>query len=58
MIEKLATDNPQEWGMLTESMKKATQMRFRDYIREACLEYQRRGNFIRIYPAKNSDIYD
>lgn len=39
-------------------MKKATTMRYKEYIREACNEYQRRGYFIRIYPAKQSDIYD
>lgn len=51
-------DNPQEYSVLSEPMKKAATMRYKDYIREACAEYQRRGNFIRIYPAKNSDVYD
>jgi hypothetical protein len=27
-------------------------------VREAITEYLRKGNFLRIYPAKNSDIYD
>ena len=58
MIEKLAIDNPQDYSLLVEPMKKGSQLRFKEYIREACNEYQRRGNFIRIYPAKQSDIYD
>jgi hypothetical protein len=39
-------------------MKKALNCKYREYVRETAAEYQRRGNFIRIYPAKNSDIYD
>lgn len=39
-------------------MKKASTLRYREYIRETVTEYQRRGNYIRIYPAKNSDMYD
>lgn len=58
MIEKLAIDNPQDYSLLVDPMKKGSQLRFKEYIREACNEYQRRGNFIRIYPAKHSDIYD
>lgn len=58
MIEKLAVDNPSEYASLVEPMKKALNCKYREYIREAVAEYQRRGNYIRIYPAKNSDIYD
>lgn len=58
MIERLAVENPAEFGILVDPMKKATGLRYKEYIREAIAEYQRRGNFIRIYPAKNSDIYD
>jgi hypothetical protein len=41
-----------------EGMRKAVSMRHRDLVRETTQEYQKRGNFIRIFPAKNSDIYD
>jgi hypothetical protein len=58
MIEKLAMENPNEYANLVEPMKKSCGLKYREYIREACAEYQRRGNFIKIYPAKNSDIYD
>ena len=58
MIERLAMENPQEYSILVDPMKKASGLRYKEYIREAVTEYQRRGHFIRIYPAKNSDIYD
>lgn len=34
-------------------MKRAANLKYREYIRETVAEYQRRGNFIRIYPAKD-----
>jgi hypothetical protein len=39
-------------------MKRAANLKYREYIRETLLEYQRRGNFVRIYPAKGCEIYD
>ena len=39
-------------------MKRAASLRYRDYIKETLQENTRKGNFIRIFPAKNSDIYD
>lgn len=39
-------------------MKRACNLKYREYIRETLAEYQRRGNFVRIYPAKGSDMYD
>jgi hypothetical protein len=39
-------------------MKRASNIKYREYIRETLAEYQRRGNFVRIYPAKGSDMYD
>ena len=32
--------------------------RMKDIVIETMLEHQRRGNFVRIYPTKNSDYYD
>jgi hypothetical protein len=58
-LEKLSGDNcPQDLQNLIEPMKKAANCRYREYIRETLAEYQRRGNFIRIYPAKGSDMFD
>lgn len=36
----------------------ALNTRHKEIICETLLEYQRRGNFVRIYPTKNSDFYD
>ena len=30
----------------------------KEIVIETMLEYQRRGNFVRMYPTKNSDYYD
>jgi len=43
---------------LHESLRKAASLRYKDYVRETLAEYPRKGNFLRIYPAKNSDFYD
>lgn len=33
-------------------------MKYKEYLKETVLENQRRGQFIRIYPSRGSDIYD
>ena len=58
MIERLAIENPAEFSGLIDPMKKASTVRYREYLRETLQENQRKGNYIRIYPAKNSDMYD
>ena len=32
--------------------------KYKEIIREVLAENSRRGNFIRIYPSKGSDLYD
>lgn len=39
-------------------MKTASFVKFRDIVLETVQEYSRRNEFVRIYPAKNSKIYD
>lgn len=39
-------------------MKRACSVRYREFIRESQSELMRRSNFIRIFPAKNTDIYE
>lgn len=39
-------------------IKSLIPMKFKDILKQALLENSRRGNFIRIYPAKGTDIYD
>lgn len=43
---------------MSEALKRASNCKYREYIRETLAEYQRRGNYIRIFPAKGSDMYD
>jgi hypothetical protein len=58
VIDKFVSENPSEFGNLHEPLRKAVSLRQKENIREVLSEYQKRGNFIRIYPAKGSDIYD
>lgn len=39
-------------------MKTASMLRFRDLIQETAAEFGRMENFCRIYPARNSKLYD
>jgi hypothetical protein len=41
-----------------EHFKKLAGLKNREVLRETLVEYSRRGNFIRIYPAKGTDCYD
>jgi hypothetical protein len=41
-----------------EYFKKYSTLKNKEILRETLTEYSRRGNFIRIYPAKGSDCYD
>ncbi len=58
MIDRLVNENPVEYANINESLKKGAAMKSKDIILETMAEYQRRGNFFRIFPAKNSDCYD
>ena len=39
-------------------MKKFAKLKNRDIIAEITSEYERRGNFVRIYPARGGEIYE
>ena len=39
-------------------IKKLIPLKFKDVLRDALAENARRGNFIRIYPSRGSDMYD
>ena len=43
---------------LLEPLQRACFLKYRDIIAETVSEYNRRGEFVRIYPAKNCKIYD
>ena len=39
-------------------MKRASMLKFRDYLYETVYEYNRKGDFIRIFPCKGSKPYE
>lgn len=39
-------------------LKKVIPMKFKEVLKNALHEYSRRGDFVRIYPAQNTNIYD
>ena len=57
MLEK-NSDTDSELRDNLDLAKKLCGLRFKEVLRETLSEYQRRGNFVRIYPAKGSDVYD
>lgn len=41
-----------------ELLKKMAKLKHKETLRESLQEHSRRGNFIRIFPAKGTDCYD
>ena len=57
-IEKFVSENPVEYSALFEPLKKAANLKYKEYLKETILENQRRGYYLRIYPSRGSEIYD
>jgi len=57
-IERFVNDNPVEYSPLLEPIIKASNLKYKEYLKETILENQRRGYYLRIYPARGSDMYD
>jgi|Transcript_40604 hypothetical protein len=47
-----------EYNDVTELLKSCMQLRYRDLIAESVHEFSRMQNFCRIYPSRNSKLYD
>ena len=58
LIEKMIEQYESDYHDVAEQLKSCTQLRFRDLIAETVHEYSRMENFCRIYPARNSKLYD
>ncbi len=58
LIEKFLVDNPIEFASVADGLRKGAQIKHKDLVRESLAELQRKGSFVRIYPARGSDIYD
>ena len=51
-------DNAVEYSTLFEPLKKAANLKYKEYVKETIIENTKRGNFLRIYPARGSEMYD
>ena len=47
-----------EYADVTNGLKSCLQLRYRDLLAETIHEYSRMQNFCRIFPARNSKMYD
>jgi len=58
LIDKLVEQYEAEYYGLVDNLKASMSLRFRDLIAETVQEHSRMQNFVRIYPARNSKMYD
>lgn len=59
MIDRLSQEFPEDYTeVMQDTYIRSCSLKFRDIIAETCAENSRRGEYVRIYPAKNSKIYD
>ena len=58
LIDKLTQQYEDEYLEVAETMKACSQLRFRELIAETVHEFSRMENFCRIFPARNSKLYD
>ena len=55
-IEKLENDG--EYAQDVNMLKKLSTVKHKDILRETVLEMLRKGNYVCIYPARGSEVYD
>jgi uncharacterized protein (UPF0210 family) len=48
----------EEFGNFEESIKKLCMVKYRDIIHETVQEYNRSGEFVRIFPSRGSKMYE
>lgn len=58
LLERVTDEYPDEFGGLEETLKRAAMLKFRDIMYETVTEFNRRGEFVRIIPARGSKIYE
>lgn len=58
IIERISEEHPEEFGNYEEALKRSCMLKFRDYLYETVYEYNRRGDFVRIFPCKGSKPYE
>jgi transcriptional/translational regulatory protein YebC/TACO1 len=58
LIDRLIEEESRDLAEHEETIRSACMLKHREVIYEAMAEYQRKGNFVRIYPSRQSHIYD
>ena len=48
----------QEYGHLEEGLKKSSMVKYRDILYETSQEFNRSGEFVRIFPCRSSKQYE
>mmetsp|Transcript_1254 Transcript_1254/g.786 ORF Transcript_1254/g.786 Transcript_1254/m.786 type:complete len:106 (+) Transcript_1254:524-841(+) len=57
LIDRVVAQN-EDFSGLDEAMRNACVLKHKELIIDSLKEYQRKGNFVRIFPGKNSNMYD
>ena len=58
IIDRVMDEYPDEFGHLEEALRKSTMLKYRDLMYETVVEYNRSGEFTRIFPSKGSKQYE
>ncbi len=57
LIDKLAAEDAEIFDS-QNLLKRLCSLKHKEVLRDTLSEYQRKGNFVRLYPSKGSDVYD
>ena len=58
ILDRILEEYPDEFGHLEEPLKKSSMLKFRDILNETAIEFNRLGEFVRIFPSKHSKPYE
>lgn len=58
ILGRVLDEYPDEFGHLDEALQKSSMLKFRDVLNETVIEYNRSGEFIRIFPCRHSKAYE
>ena len=54
----MAEEHPEDFNYIDESTRRSIFLKFRDILQETVHEYNRSGEFVRIFPCKGSKQYE
>ena len=58
ILDRVLEEYHDEYGNLEDALRKSCLLKFRDILHETCVEFNRCGEFVRIFPCKNSKPYE